>query len=101
MAKTETATRPYELMLMLAVDLPEDTAQEIIERVRTHITSNDGEIQTFEPWGRRRLAYPIQHLREAIYHLARFSLAPASAYELDHTLQRNEHVLRHLLVRVD
>ncbi len=86
---------------MLAVDLPEETAQEIIERVRTHITSHDGEIQTFEPWGRRRLAYPIKHQREAIYYLALFSLGPASAYELDHTLQRNEHVLRHLLVRVD
>lgn len=101
MVEVQTELRTYELMLLLALDLGEEAAQEVIERLRTYITSHGGEIQAFEPWGRRRLAYPIKHHREAMYHLAHFSLGPAPAYDLDHALPRNEQVLRHLLVRVD
>lgn len=93
--------RDYELMLILPSELEDGTAQDTIQRVRGYITTHGGEIEAFEPWGRRRLAYPITHHRDGVYHLARFSLGPDSAPELDRTLQRNEQVLRHLLVRVD
>lgn len=93
--------RDYELMLILPSELEEAAAQDTIQRVRGYITTHGGEIEAFEPWGRRRLAYPIRHHRDGVYHLARFSLGPDSAPELDRTLLRNEQVLRHLLVRVD
>jgi small subunit ribosomal protein S6 len=93
--------RDYELMLILPSELEEGTAQDTIQRVRGYITTHGGEIEAFEPWGRRRLAYPIAHHRDGVYHLARFTMGPEAAPELDRTLLRNEQVLRHLLIRLD
>jgi small subunit ribosomal protein S6 len=93
--------RDYELMLILPPELEEAAAQDTIQRVRGFVTTHGGEVSAFEVWGRRRLSYPIAHHRDGIYHLARFNLVPDEAPELDRTLQRNEQVLRHLLVRLD
>lgn len=93
--------RDYELMLILPTELEEAVAQDTVQRVQGFITSHGGEINSFEIWGRRRLAYPIQHHRDGIYHLARFSLVAEEAPELDRTLQRNEQVLRHMMIRLD
>ena len=93
--------RDYELMLILPTELEDGAAQDTIQRVSGFITTHGGAVNVFEPWGRRRLAYPIEHHRDGMYHLARFSLGPDQAPELDRTLLRNESVLRHLLVRLD
>ena len=93
--------RDYELMLILPSELEEGVSQETIQRVRGFIATHGGEVEAFEPWGRRRLAYPIKHHRDGVYHLARFTLGPDQAPELDRTLLRNEQVLRHLLVRAE
>ncbi|MBI4214263.1 MAG: 30S ribosomal protein S6 [Chloroflexi bacterium] len=88
-------------MLILPSELEESATQDTIDRVRGFISAHGGEVEAFEVWGRRRLSYPIRHHRDGIFHLARFTLGPDEAPELDRTLQRNEQVLRHLMVRVD
>lgn len=93
--------RDYELMLILPPELEDAAAQDTIQRVRGFISTHGGEVSAFEVWGRRRLSYPISHHRDGIYHLARFTLGADEAPELDRNLQRNEQVLRHLMVRAD
>jgi len=89
----------YELLFILPTDLPEDAATAATESVRTYVTSRGGEVQSLEVWGRRRLAFPIEKRHEGIYHIARFSLGPDQAIDLDRSLRLNEHVLRHMIVR--
>ena len=91
----------YELMFILAPDLEEEAVSTATERVRSYVTSRGGEVQSLEPWGRRRLAYPIQRYHEGAYHIAKFSLGPEHADELDHSLKLNEQVIRHMIVRLD
>ena len=93
--------RDYELMLILPPELEEAATADTLQRVRGFVTTHGGEVDAFEVWGRRRLSYPIRHHRDGIYHLARFSLGTDEAPELDRTLQRNEQVLRHLLIRLE
>lgn len=91
--------RRYELMLVIRPDVPDDRSQAIIDRTTRQITTAGGQIIKVAPWGRRRLAYPIDRFREGSYHIVLF-LAPADALvELEHNLQINEEVLRHLLTR--
>jgi small subunit ribosomal protein S6 len=71
------------------------------ERIRGYVTARGGEIHSLEPWGRRRLAYPIRHYQEGVYHLARFTMNPTEAVDLDRSLRLNEQVLRHMIVRLD
>jgi small subunit ribosomal protein S6 len=91
--------RRYELMLVLRPDVPDDRSQAVIDRLTRQITAAGGQITKVAPWGRRRLAYPIDRFREGSYHIVLFH-APAEAMtELEHTLLIIEEVLRHLVTR--
>ena len=91
--------RRYELMLVLRPDVPDDRSQAVIDRTTRQITTAGGQITKVAPWGRRRLAYPIDRYREGSYHIILFH-APAEALsELEHSLLITEEVLRHLVTR--
>ena len=91
--------RRYELMLVFRPDAPDDRLSAIIDRTTRQITADGGQIVKVAPWGRRRLAYPIERQREGSYHIVVFeSPAPAVA-ELERSLLITEEVLRHLIVR--
>jgi small subunit ribosomal protein S6 len=91
--------RRYELMLVLRPDVPDDRSQAVIDRTTRQITAAGGQISKVAPWGRRRLAYPIDRYREGSYHIVLFH-APAEALaELEHSLLITEEVLRHLVTR--
>jgi small subunit ribosomal protein S6 len=88
-------------MFIVPASLDEETATATQERVRTYVSSRGGEIHSLEPWGRRRLAFPIQRHHDGVYHIARISLSPEQTIDLERALRLNEQVLRHLIVRVD
>src|SRR5512132_4665010 len=91
--------RRYELMLVFRPDAPDERLSAIIDRTTRQMTAAGGQIVKVAPWGRRRLAYPIDRQREGSYHIILFeSPAPAIA-ELERSLLITEEVLRHLVVR--
>jgi len=91
--------RRYELMLVLRPDVPDDRSQAVIDRTTRQITASGGQILKVAPWGRRRLAYPIDRYREGSYHIILFQAPGDALVELEHGLQITEEVLRHLLTR--
>ena len=93
--------RRYELMLIVRPDVADDKSQALVDRTTRGIVSAGGQIVKVAPWGRRRLAYPIDHHREGSYHIILFEAPSDSIGELEHTLLITEEVLRHLVTRVD
>ena len=93
--------RRYELMLIVRPDVADDKSQALVDRTTRGIVSAGGQIVKVAPWGRRRLAYPIDHHREGSYHIILFEAPSDSIVELEHTLLITEEVLRHLVTRVD
>ena len=63
-------------MLLLDPELAEERANEIIQRIRDSVEGAGGTWDGHEPWGRRRLAYEIDHKGEAVYHLLLFTRPP-------------------------
>ncbi len=90
--------RDYELVLIISPEVVEETLDATIGNVSQFITEKGGTISNVERWGKKRLAYPIEHFMEGSYVLARFNLKPALGKELEANLQISEEVLRHLLV---
>ncbi len=94
--------RTYELLYIVRPDLDDEARASLIARIQGTIESMggkvDGVIQT-EPWGRRRLAYPINHFEEGYYVLCNFSLEAAKLPELERTLKLTDGILRYLLTR--
>jgi small subunit ribosomal protein S6 len=93
--------RRYELMLVLRPDVADDKSQAIVDRTTRGIVAAGGQIVKVAPWGRRRLAYPIDRHREGSYQIILFEAPPDAITELEHTLLITEEVLRHLVTRVD
>ena len=93
--------RRYELMLVLRPDVADDKSQALIDRTTRGIVTAGGQIVKVAPWGRRRLAYPIDRHREGSYHIILFEAPSDSIVELEHTLLITEEVLRHLVTRAD
>jgi small subunit ribosomal protein S6 len=91
--------RRYELMLVIRPDVPDDRSQAVVDRVTRQITASGGQIVKVAPWGRRRLAYPIDRFREGSYHIILFAAPPDAMTELEHNLHITEEVLRHLVTR--
>lgn len=91
--------RRYELMLVIAPDVPDDRSQAVIDRTTRQIIAAGGQILKVAPWGRRRLAYPIDRHREGSYHIILFQAPGDALVDLEHTLQITEEVLRHLVTR--
>lgn len=90
--------RRYELMLLIRPDLEDDQLQAAVERVTRAIVNAGGSLSKISPWGKRRLAYPIQHHREASYFLIHFDIEPSAVREIERGLLISEEILRHLVV---
>ena len=93
--------RRYELMLVIRPDVADDKSQALVDRTTRGIVAAGGGIVKVAPWGRRRLAYPIDRHREGSYHIILFEAPSEAIVELEHTLLITEEVLRHLVTRVD
>lgn len=93
--------RNYELVMIISPDVAEEDVPGTIEKVTQIVTSKGGAIVEVAPWGRRKLAYPINHFKEGNYVLTRFKLEPGMTAELEASLQISGDILRHLIVRVD
>jgi small subunit ribosomal protein S6 len=89
----------YEVLIMLDPELAEDRQQEVIDRIRKQIVEGGGVWEMHAPWGRRRLAYEIQHKSEGIYHLITFAASAEVLSEVSRLLKIDDGVLRHLAVR--
>jgi small subunit ribosomal protein S6 len=89
----------YEILLMLDPELPDERQNEIVTRARQAIERDGGRFEAHEPWGRRRLAYEIDHKGEGAYHLLTFAAEPATLEEISRVLKITDGVMRHLAVR--
>lgn len=93
------AVRRYELMLVLRPDAPDERAAAVIDRTTRYIVAAGGQIVKVAPWGRRRLAYPIDRYRDGSYHIVVFEAPAEAIVELERSLQITEEVLRSLVTR--
>jgi small subunit ribosomal protein S6 len=93
--------REYELMVVLDPNLDESAIEALNTRIQNMVTQRGGTIESVEPWGRKRLAYPIGRYRDGVYILSRFQMPPNAAAEIERALKLTESVIRHLLVRAE
>ncbi len=93
--------RRYELMLVLRPDAPDERIQAVLDRTTRQIVADEGQIVKVAPWGRRRLAYPIDRYREGSYYIILFEAPPTTIDELERSLMITEERLRHLVVQVE
>jgi len=91
--------RDYELVYILRPTVVDEALGSLNERIQGWLGADGGEVQKVNPWGRRRLAYPVGNFRDGTYFQITFRANPQSLHELERNLKLTEDVMRYLLVR--
>ena len=91
--------RDYELVYIVRPSAGEEELTALNERVQGWISAEGGEVQKLTPWGRRRLAYPIDRFRDGTYVAINFRGGPQSVTGIERNLKLSEDVIRYMLVR--
>ena len=89
----------YEILLLLDAELPDERQTEIVTRTRELVERDGGTFEGQDAWGRRRLAYEIDHKPEGAYHLLTFSAEPGTLDEISRVLKITDGVMRHMAVK--
>jgi small subunit ribosomal protein S6 len=93
--------RSYEMVFIVHPDLDGDELDGVVSDVEELIERNNGKMTKVEPWGLRKLAYPIKKQQEGRYFLMVFDLEPENITEMERVLKLTEPVIRHLIVRLE
>ncbi len=92
--------RHYEVVFLVHPDQSEQVPA-MIERYKTLIEGDGGQIHRLEDWGRRQLAYPIENLVKAHYVLMNIECNQKVLGELTDSFRFNDAVLRHIVLSRD
>lgn len=92
--------RTYDVLFILSPQVPEEEATALVTEFKRVAESLGATLKSEEPWGRRRLAYPIHKFNEGIYHLLVYETVGGLS-ELDRRMKNSDRVLRHMIVRTD
>jgi small subunit ribosomal protein S6 len=87
-------------MVIFDAGLEEDVIRGIVERATEVVRSKGGNPGRVETWGKRRLAYELNHRTEGYYVLLEVSGEPAALAELDRMFSLADEVIRHKIIRL-
>jgi small subunit ribosomal protein S6 len=91
----------YELAVVVSAKIEDEERAAVIERVKNYITRFGGTITNVDEWGKRRLAYEVQKMREGFYYFIQFESDSDCPNEVEDHVRIMESVIRHLCVRQD
>ena len=91
----------YELTLVVNAKIEDDERAQVIEKVKDLVTRFGGNVTDVDEWGKRRLAYEVQHMKEAFYYFIQFDAEPAAPAEIEDNIRIMENIVRFLCVRQD
>lgn len=89
----------YELAVVLNVKLEDEERAAAIEKITNYITRFGGTVTNIDEWGKKRLAYEIQKMKEGFYYFIQFDGDSTTPNELESRIRIMESVIRYLCVR--
>ena len=89
----------YELAVVVSAKLEDDARAEVIEKVKALVTRFGGNITDVDEWGKKRLAYEIQKMKEAYYYFIHFESETTTPGEIEERLRIMDGVIRYLCVK--
>jgi len=91
--------RKYEAMYVMRPNYEEEQYKAFVEKYNALIQANGGEVTKVDPWGKRRLAYEIDKVREGYYVVVYFEGDSALPAELERNFRIADEVMRYIVVR--
>ena len=91
----------YELAVVVSAKIEDDERAQVIEKVKALVERFGGQISDVDEWGKKRLAYEIQKMREGFYYFIQFESDSNCPNEVEQNVRIMESVIRYLCIRQD
>lgn len=91
----------YELALVVNAKIEDEVRTATVEKAKEYIARFGGTVTDVEDWGKKRLAYEVQKMREGFYYFIQFEAAADCPAQLEQRVRIMDNVLRFLCVRKD
>lgn len=91
----------YELCVVLNAKIEDDVRTAELEKVKELISRFGGNVTDVDEWGKKRLAYEIQKMKEGYYFFIHFEAGSETAAEVEQRIRIMDNVLRYLCIRQD
>ena len=89
----------YELAVVVSAKVEDEVRVATIEQVKEYITRFGGTITNVDEWGKKKLAYEIQKMKEGYYYFIQFDSDADCPNELEKRVRILDNVIRYLCVR--
>lgn len=91
--------RKYEIMYIIRPNIEDEAKKALVERFNTILTDNGAESAETKDWGKRRLAYEINDLRDGYYQIVKVTADSAAVEEFSRLAKISEDIMRHIVIR--
>mgnify|MGYP000918054270 FL=1 len=88
----------YESIFIVSALLEDEKIQEIITKVKNFVEES-GQLEKFDEWGKRRLAYEIEDQKEGYYTLMHFTAESEFPAKLERIYKITEGVIKYIILR--
>jgi small subunit ribosomal protein S6 len=99
--RCKTTMNQYELALVVNAKIEDEARLATLESVKELITRFGGTITNVDDWGKKRLAYEIQKMKEGYYYFIQFDAESTVPSEIEQRVRIMENVIRYLCIRRD
>lgn len=89
----------YELVLVVSAKIEDDARTATVEKVKDYIAQFGGTITNIDEWGKKKLAYEIQKMREGFYYFIQFDSDSTVPGQIEQRVRIMENVIRYLCVK--
>ena len=89
----------YELALVVNAKIEDEARESVVEKAKNYVTRYGGTITEVEEWGKKRLAYEVQKMREGFYYFIQFEAEPTCPAEVERHVRIMDNVMRYLVVK--
>ncbi|MEA4903181.1 30S ribosomal protein S6 [Desulfitobacterium sp.] len=91
--------KAYEVLYIVRPEMDEEAIAALADKFSEVVTNNGGADVTIDKWGKRRLAYEIDDLREGFYILMNFNGEARTAHEVERVMKISDSVVRFLTTK--
>ncbi|HKM03252.1 MAG TPA: 30S ribosomal protein S6 [Lachnospiraceae bacterium] len=91
----------YELAVIVNAKIDDDERVATVDKCKAYIERFGGVITNVDDWGKKRLAYDIQKMKDAYYYFIQFDADGTVPAEVESNIRIMENVIRYLCVRQD
>ena len=89
----------YELTFVVNAKIEDDERAAVVDKCKALIERFGGTITNVDEWGKRRLAYEIQKMKEGFYYIVQFDAPTTAPAEIESRIRIMDNVMRYLVVK--